>query len=241
MKRRRFWVLAGAVALAGCNSDAPSTPAPSVDSETAGPPAPEVPVMGPERHILAFGDSLFAGYGLNEGESYPAKLELALRAKGINARIANAGVSGDTSAAALQRLTFTLDNQPQAPDLALVELGGNDLLRGLSPKETKANIGAILAELKARKIPAMLMGMRAPPNAGALFQGQFDALYPALAEQYGVPRVPFFMEAIYGKPDLQQLDHIHPTAHGVEEMVSATLDQVEKALPPAKALQLPPQ
>ncbi|WEK46162.1 MAG: arylesterase [Candidatus Andeanibacterium colombiense] len=234
MKRRSSWVLSGALALAACNSDAPSTPAPSIENESAEPPAPEVPVMGAERPILAFGDSLFAGYGLNDGESYPAKLELALRAKGIDARIANAGVSGDTSAAALQRLKFTLDNQQPAPDLAIVELGGNDLLRGLSPKETKANIAAILTELKARKIPAMLMGMRAPPNAGAQFQGQFDALYPALAKEYGVPLVPFFLEAIYDKPDLLQQDHIHPTAHGVEELVSATVDQVDKALPKAE-------
>jgi acyl-CoA thioesterase-1 len=231
MKRRKFLAVYGALALTACNNDAPATPAPSIEAETDA-PLPQVPVMGPERPILAFGDSLFAGYNLNEGESYPAKLELALRAKGVNARIANAGVSGDTSAAALQRLTFTLDNQKQAPELAIVELGGNDLLRGLSPKETKANIGAILKELKARKIPVLLMGMRAPPNAGVLFQSQFDALYPALAKEYGVPLVPFFMEAIFDKPDLQQADHIHPTAHGVEELVGATLAEVQKALPP---------
>jgi len=240
MKRRNSLAILGALALAACNGDAPATPAPSVGSEDDA-PLPQVPVMGPERHILAFGDSLFAGYNLNEGESYPAKLELALRARGINARVANAGISGDTSAAALQRLAFTLDNQPQVPELAIVELGGNDLLRALPPKETRANIGAILKELKARKIPVLLMGMRAPPNAGAQFQSQFDAIYPGLAKEYGVPLVPFFLEAIYDKPDLLLPDHIHPTAHGVEELVAATSAQVEEALPTAKAAPLPPR
>jgi acyl-CoA thioesterase-1 len=232
MKRRNWLVVLGMLALAACNGDTPA-PAPSLTPGGEA-PAPEIPVVGPERYILAFGDSLFAGYNLNEGEGYPEKLELALRAKGVNARIANAGVSGDTSAAALQRLKFTLDNQAQPPELAIVELGGNDLLRGLSPKETKANIGAILKELKARKIPVLLLGMRAPPNAGVLFQSQFDALYPALAKEYGVPLVPFFLEAIYDKPDLLQGDHIHPTAQGVEELVGATSVDVAKALPPAK-------
>jgi acyl-CoA thioesterase-1 len=238
MKRRSFWIVLAASALAACNSDAPASPAPSIEGEAEA-PLPQVPVMGPERHILAFGDSLFAGYRLDEGESYPAKLELALRSRGVNARIANAGVSGDTSAAALQRLKFTLDNQPAVPELAIVELGGNDLLRGLSPAETKANIGAILKELRARNIPALLMGMRAPPNAGAQFQGAFDALYPALAKEYGVPLVPFFLEAIYDKPDLLQQDHIHPTMRGVEELVGATSAQVEEALPPPKPAALP--
>jgi acyl-CoA thioesterase-1 len=232
MKRRSLLVFA-ALALAACNNDAPASPAPSI-ADGADAPLPELPVMGPERHILAFGDSLFAGYQLGEGEGYPEKLQLALRAKGVNARVANAGVSGDTSAAALQRLKFTLDNQKQVPDLAIVELGGNDLLRGLSPKETKANIGAILKELKARRIPVLLMGMRAPPNAGIGFQSAFDALYPALADEYGAALVPFFLAAIYDKPDLLQGDHVHPTAHGVEELVGATSGDVEKALPPAK-------
>ena len=187
--------------------------------------------MGPERPILAFGDSLFAGYNLSENESYPARLEVALRAQGVNARIANAGVSGDTSAAGLQRFAFTLDNQAQAPALVIVELGGNDLLRGLSPKETRANIAAILDVLKARDIPAVLMGMRAPPNMGAAFQQEFDAIYPALASEYGVPLVPFFLEAVYDKPDLIQPDRIHPTAKGIEEIVAVTADDVAKALP----------
>lgn len=219
--------LALSVALAACGAETPA-PAPEENQVSLDDP---LPVMGPERRILAFGDSLFAGYNLAENESYPARLEVALRAQGVNARIANAGVSGDTSAAGLQRFAFTLDNQAQAPELVIVELGGNDLLRGLSPKETRANIAAILDVLKARDIPAVLMGMRAPPNMGAAFQQEFDAIYPALASEYGVPLVPFFLEAVYDKPDLIQPDRIHPTAKGIEEIVAVTADDVAKALP----------
>lgn len=230
MRYRRLSIAVACIllpALAGCGSEAPA-PQPT-ESQSAIPD--RVPVMGPERRILAFGDSLFAGYNLNEGEGYPERLEASLRARGINARITNAAVSGETSAAGAQRFLFTLDNQPEVPDLVIVELGGNDLLRGLSPQETRANIGAILAELKKRKIPALVMGMRAPPNLGAGFQEEFDRLYPALAKQYGAALVPFFMEAVFDKPDLIQPDHIHPTARGIEEMVSATVNDVAKALP----------
>jgi len=215
-----------ALALAACGAEAPAPQA--QESEAIG---DTVPVMGPERHILAFGDSLFAGYGLEQGQSYPAKLELSLRARGINARVANAGVSGDTTAAALQRLAFTLDNQAQVPDLAIVELGGNDLLRRIPPEETRANLAAILKELEARGIPVLLMGMRAPPNLGAAYQREFDAIYPALAQSSGAELVPFFLEPIYDKPDLLQDDNIHPTAHGIEALVAATANDVAGALP----------
>lgn len=220
-------LVAAAFALSACGGEAPA-PVPEERQSSLDDP---LPVMGVERQILAFGDSLFAGYNLAEGESYPARLEKALRAQGINARVANAGVSGDTSAAGLQRFVFTLENQAKSPDLVIVELGGNDLLRGLSPKETRANIAAILDELKAQKIPVLLMGMRAPPNMGAAFQQEFDAIYPSLAKEYGVALVPFFLEAVYDKPDLIQQDRIHPTAGGIEEIVAVTAADVAKALP----------
>jgi len=225
--RKRCLSIALALGLAACGSGTPQ-PAPTT-------PAAEIPdtppMMGPERRILAFGDSLFAGRGLAEEDSYPAKLEISLRARGINARIANAGVSGDTSAAGLARLTFTLDNQQPPPDLVLVELGGNDLLRGISPDQTRANLAAILTELKKRHLPVLLMGMKAPPNLGSDYERKFDAVYPALAKRFGVPLVPFFLQAVYDKPDLIQDDHIHPTARGVEEIVGATAGDVAKALP----------
>ena len=216
-----------ALALAGCGSPAPQ-PEPAPSEQVAAEPAP---VSGPEQRILAFGNSLFAGYNLEDGESYPARLEAALRERGIDARIANAGVSGDTTAAGLQRLAFTLDAQERAPDLVIIELGGNDLLRGLSPDETEANLSAMLDILAERDIPVLLMGMRSPPNYGPEFQAEFDALYPALAEEYGADLVPFFLEPVYDQPQLIQPDRIHPTAEGIETLVGATVDAVVEALP----------
>ncbi|MXP46097.1 arylesterase [Altererythrobacter luteolus] len=186
--------------------------------------------MGPERRILAFGDSLFAGYNVASEDSYPAKLEAALRGRGVNARVVNAGVSGDTTAAGLQRLTFTLDAQEEKPDLFILELGGNDLLRGIQPGQTRQNIETMLAELQRREIPVLLMGMRAPPNFGE-FQADFDALYPELARQYGTELVPFFLDSIYTKPELIQDDRVHPTAEGIETLVGATVGAVKLALP----------
>jgi acyl-CoA thioesterase-1 len=221
-----------ALALAGCSEGAEdaATPAPKVAEDGAA-ALPAIPVMGPERRIIAFGDSLFAGYGLDPAQSYPARLEAALRAKGVNAAITKAGVSGDTSAAGLQRLAFTLDAQPAAPELFILELGGNDLLRGLEPKETKANLGKMLTELKARGIPVLLMGMRAPPNYGPDYQAEFDALYRDLAKEYGADLIPFWLDDIYREPELFQSDRIHPTAEGIERLVAATLGEVEAALP----------
>ncbi len=195
---------------------------------------PPVPIMGPERRIIAFGDSLFAGYGLNPGEAYPERLQAALRAQGINAAITNAGVSGDTTAAGRQRLAFTLDAQSAKPDLFILELGGNDLLRGLSPEETRANLAAILDELKRREIPVLIMGMRSPPNYGPEYQAQFDAIYRDLAREYGAPLIPFWLEAIYQEQRLFLPDRIHPTAEGVEQLVAATRDAVRAALPQPK-------
>ena len=219
------------LALAGCGSPAPESEraAEPALSETAA--AEATPVAGPEQRIVAFGNSLFAGYNLEEGESYPAQLEDALRARGIDARVVNAGVSGDTTAAGLQRLAFTLDAQERTPDLVILELGGNDLLRGLSPDETKANLAAMLDILAEREIPVLLMGMRSPPNYGPEFQAAFDALYPALAKEYGVELVPFFLASIYDRPQLIQADRIHPTAGGIETLVGATVDEVVEALP----------
>ncbi len=228
---QRIWSIFLIFLLVACGNQTPERPAAPTESQSAEAPL-ETPVMGPERHILAFGDSLFAGYGLNDGESYPARLEAALRVRGINARIANAGVSGDTTAAGLQRLTFTLDAQTQTPDLVLLELGGNDMLRNLQPSQTRANLSAMLEELAKRKIPVLLMGMRAPPNLGADYMQKFDAIYPALAEQYGAQLYPFFLQTTYDKPELIQADRIHPTAQGIEVLVTATIDSVVKALPP---------
>ena len=236
---KRGWSNIGVVgaallALAGCG-DAAEDAAPAAEIAEDGKPAlPAIPVMGPERTIIAFGDSLFAGYNLDPRDSYPEKLENALRAKGVNADVINAGVSGDTSAAGLQRLEFTLAAQETPPALFILELGGNDLLRGLSPEETKANLAKMLTILRDQKVPVLIMGMRAPPNYGPEFQAQFDAIYRDLAKEYGAALIPFWLEDIYREPALFQADKIHPTADGIERLVAATISEVEGALPPVK-------
>jgi len=220
-------IATAALLLASCSDKAPA-PAPSETSLAT--MADPVPVMGPEKRILAVGDSLFAGYGLKSGESYPSKLEVARRAQGLNVRIANAGVSGDTSAAGAQRLGFVLDSQKGKPDLVIIEFGGNDVLRGLPPTETRKNIEAMLAETKKRGRNVLLMGMLAPPNLGPDYKAEFEPIHPELAKKYGAKRVEFFLAPLIGKPDLVQADHVHPTANGVEEIVKANASEVAAAL-----------
>lgn len=215
--------------LAACNNDAPMpTPAEAPAKAAASSP---VAIEGPERRILAFGDSLFAGYRLGEGEGYPHRLQAALRARGINASVTDAGVSGDTTAAGAQRIAFVLNSLEAPPELAIVELGGNDLLRAIPPAQARENLARILTELRKRRIPVLLMGMRAPPNLGEAYVAEFDGMYRELASEYGAKLVPFFLAPIYDKPALLQQDHIHPTADGVEALVAATADDVAKALP----------
>lgn len=219
-----------AFTLSACGSEAPveqprTEPGAIAEGELA------VPVMGEEVRIVAFGDSLFAGYGLAEDEGYPERLEAALRARGTNARVVDAGVSGDTSAAGRDRLAFVLDAQSEKPDLFILELGGNDLLRGISVEETRANFEAMLDELKAREIPVLLMGMRSPPNYGPEYQAQFDEMYGSLANAYGTALIPFWLEDIYQKPELFQADRIHPTEEGIEALVASTIDAVQAELP----------
>ena len=209
-------------ALAACSQSAPA-PEPLQTSA-----APAIPADAPV--ILAFGDSLYAGYRLAPGEGYPPRLEAALNAAGIKARVVNAGVSGDTTAAARERLAFTLDHQKVKPSLVLVGLGGNDMLRGLPPTETRANLDAILTELDKRQIPAMLTGMLAAPNMGKDYVSAFNPIYPALAAKHKAPLVPFFLQAVIGNDKLLLDDHIHPTAEGVNRIVAATKDDVAKAL-----------
>lgn len=212
-----------ALLLTGCgSSDERQAAAPSAAATASA----AMPVMGESVAMLAFGDSLLTGYGLENGESYPARLEAALRARGINARIANAGVSGDTTAAGLQRLAFTLDSQPVNPRLAIVSLGGNDMLRGLPPEETRANLDAILTELRRRGIEVVLLGMLAAPNLGREYAARFDPIYPQLAKKHGATLVPFFLQPLMDRPDLIQPDHVHPTAAGLDALVGSTLDTV---------------
>lgn len=243
---KRFWQImtltakamlgsVAALALASCGAEAPVEEAPAVVDGTGDSAFEEgampVPVMGEEVRIVAFGDSLFAGYNLPEPDGYPEKLEGALRARGINARVIDAGVSGDTSAAGRDRLAFTLEAQESAPDLFVLELGGNDLLRGISPEETRANFEAMLTSLREAGVPVLIMGMRSPPNYGPEYQAAFDAIYSDMAKQFDAELIDFWLEDIYTNPELFQDDRIHPTAEGIEALVASTLDDVAAALP----------
>lgn len=227
MKLYGLTALVMAFLLSGCGSSEPSAPPERTVSEAP----PEIPAMGEEVPILAIGDSLFTGYGLEDGVSYPAMLEAALRARGINARIVNAGVSGDTTAGGLRRLDFTLGSQARPPELVIISLGGNDMLRGLSPEATRANLDAMVAQLKERGIRVVLLGMLAAPNLGKDYAGRFNPIYPALAKKHGATLVPFFLQPLMDRPDLVQADRIHPTETGIEAMVAATVEDVAGALP----------
>lgn len=218
-----------ALMLAACGSEADVAERPDEQVQQSAPEEP-IAVEGEEVRILAFGDSLFAGYNLGEQEGYPERLERALRQEGINARVIDAGVSGDTSAAGRQRLGFVLDRQQEKPDLVLLELGGNDMLRATPPAQTRANFEAMLDELQRRDIPVLLMGMRAPPNYGPDYQLEFDGMYGELAQEYDTALVPFWLESIYQDPSLFQSDRIHPTAEGIDALVADTVDDVRNAL-----------
>jgi acyl-CoA thioesterase I len=175
--------------------------------------------------IVALGDSLTAGLGLPVNASFPAKLETALRQRGVAVDITNAGVSGDTASGALARLDWSV---PQGTDAVIVELGANDMLRGMDPKITRAAFAEIVRRLRERHIAVLLAGMRVAPNLGAEYARQFESIYSDLAAKDGVLLYPFFLDGVAGDPTLNQPDGIHPTAAGVEEIVTRMLPQVEE-------------
>lgn len=182
-------------------------------------------------HVLAFGDSLFAGYGLPGGHGFAPQLQDALRRNGVPAFVTNAGVSGDTSSAGRARLAWTLDGLKAKPDLVIVELGANDMLRGVSPAQTRANVDAMLAELKRRGLRTMVAGMLAAPNLGPVYVRDFNGIYPDLARKYGAPLYPFILNGVVGNRALVLPDGVHPNAGGVRRMVTGILPDVLKALP----------
>lgn len=189
-----------------------------------------VAVKGPEQLILAFGDSLYAGYGLKRGESMPAHVEALLRQEGVNAKVVNAGVSGDTTSAGRKRLSFALDNLPRKPNLVMLGLGGNDVLRQIPVAETRANMTAMLDELRRRNIPVVLTGMRAPPNLGPDYVASFDSMYPELARQYRADLYPFVLAGVLGERRLMLPDGIHPNAKGVDVMATQIAPIVARRL-----------
>jgi acyl-CoA thioesterase I len=181
------------------------------------------PVFAEPVRLVALGDSLTQGYGLAQGEGFVPQLEAWLQAQGLDVVVINAGVSGDTTAGGLARLDWTL---AEPVDVMLVTLGGNDLLRGLDPAASRANLDAILSRLATEGIPAVLAGMPAPGNYGPDFKREFEAMYPEIAAAYDVPLIPNFLQPMTDKAeagasftDLMQSDHIHPNAQGVALVV----------------------
>jgi acyl-CoA thioesterase I len=176
---------------------------------------------------VALGDSLSAGYGLPQEAAFPVVLERVLKARGHKVEVTNAGVSGDTSSGGLDRLDWSV---PDGTDGVILELGANDMLRGLDPALTRRNIEAIVERLKARNIPVMLAGMYASRNLGPDYVQKFDSLYPDIAKKHDLVLYPFFLEGVAGDRSLNLPDGLHPTAKGVEIIVGRILPSVETFL-----------
>jgi acyl-CoA thioesterase-1 len=184
--------------------------------------------------IVALGDSLTAGYQLPASEAFPARLEAALRAKGVAVEVANAGVSGDTSSGGLARLDWSV---PQDTDAVILELGANDMLRGVDPAVTRAALETIVRRLKARGIEVLLSGMLAAPNLGADFAREFNRIYPELAAAYDLILDPFFVAGVVRDPKLNLNDGLHPSAAGVAVIVNRILPKVEALIARVRAKQ----
>ncbi len=181
--------------------------------------------------LVALGDSLTAGYGLRPGEAFPDTLQRALQASGWDVEVVNAGVSGDTTADGLARFDWSV---PDGADALIVELGANDMLRGVDPSAAKSALAQILVRAHAAHIATLLAGMRSVANYGLDYQRRFDAIYPDLARNYGVALYPFFLDAVAGDAKLNQKDGLHPTREGVEKIVAAILPSVEGVLTEVK-------
>jgi len=184
----------------------------------------------PPFRILAFGDSLMAGFGLRKGEGFAPQLEALLRAEGIDAEVINAGVSGNTAGHARSRVRWTLDALKAPPDLAIVSFGGNDILRAVPPEETSEDLDAVLAEFARRGIPVILAGMLAPPFLGARYTKAFNAIFPELAARHGLPFYPFFLAGVAGNAKLNLPDRVHPNAQGIARMAKGVAPYVRRAL-----------
>ena len=185
------------------------------------------PVFAQPVKMVVLGDSLSAGLGLSGPAAFPARLQKALKDKGIEVDMINAGVSGDTASGGRDRLDWSV---PEGTEAVIVELGANDALRGTDPAVTRAALSDIVRRLKARKIAVMLCGMLAPPNYGEDYAAKFNTIYPDLAKKFDVPLYPFFLDGVAADPKLNQADGIHPTAEGVDIIVTKMLPTVQAFL-----------
>jgi acyl-CoA thioesterase I len=193
---------------------------PAVPAAAVAPAAPVTPpVVSAKPRIVCLGDSLTAGYGVSSDEAYPAQLASRLRAAGLDYEVVNAGVSGDTSAGGLRRLEWSMAGDVR---VLVVALGANDGLRGLPPKDLRANLASIIETAQSRQVRVILAGMEAPPNFGTTYTRDFRAVYRELAETYDVTLIPFFLDGVAGVPTLNQADGIHPTADG-QRIVASTI------------------
>ena len=183
-------------------------------------------------HLVAFGDSLSAGYGLRSSQSFPAQLQKELKARGHDVVVSNGGVSGDTTADGLARITWAIGNDA---DAVILEFGGNDALRGIDPKVTRANLEKILAKLAEKHIPVLLAGMRSPANWGDTYAEDFDAIFPDLAKQHALLFYPFFLDGVVLDAKLNQDDGMHPNSKGVAQIVRSMLPSVEELISKAEA------
>ncbi len=188
--------------------------------------------------IVAFGDSLSAGYGLRPSQSFPAQLQKALKERGHNVVVDNAGVSGDTSAAGLARIAWAIGDDA---DAVIVEFGANDALRGISPQVTRQNMQKIVAKLGAKRLPTLLTGMRSPTNWGETYAEEFDAIFPDIAKEHTLIFYPFFLDGVVFDSKLNQQDGIHPNAKGVAAIVKAMLPKVEELISKAEARRVAPK
>jgi len=177
--------------------------------------------------IVAFGDSLTAGLGVAAEEAYPARLQRRLDERGLRFRVINAGVSGDTTAGGLRRVDWVLKSRPE---FVILELGGNDGLRGLNLQQTKANLAEIIQRCQAASVKVILAGMKLPPNYGADYIKGFEAIYPALAKQYRLTLIPFFLDGVAGSTSLNQADGIHPTSEGYRIIADKVLETLAPLL-----------
>ena len=191
-----------------------------------------MPALAKTPEVLAFGDSLTAGLGLPANQAFPARLQARLQSEGVDVKIVNAGVSGDTTTDGLARLDWALADKP---DFVILALGANDMLRGIDPKIVRANLDKMIDRIQASGAKILLLGMRSSPDWGPQYEHDFDAIYPDLAKAHGVPLYSFFLEGVAMNPALNQPDGIHPNERGVAIMVDHIAPLVAKMIGGAAA------